>query len=232
MSDMRGSRVWWLVAGALAVVLAVLVGIAVWPRGGSSPSPTQPRTTAPPSQPASPSDPASPADPDPSEPEPTPSASSPASSGSEETWQTDPVWGGVPPKRLFMAMFERYGDAYDGLEFPERLGRFTRDPSRDKRQVGGAFATYDPPKSEHMGAGAVDLRITPLHGWAHEVEDGNPRQVRDAVCVDSRQGFVRCFVATEDAMITVEHLAAKGPGVDEEVVALLEGLVPFYGDRA
>ena len=218
---MRGSRVWWLVAGALAVVLAVLVGIAVWPRGGSSPSPTEPRTTAPPSQPASPAGPA------PSDPGPTPSAT-----GTEEAWQADPVWGGVPPKRLFRAMFERYGDAYDGLAFPERLGRFTRDPSRDKRQPGGAFATYDPPTSERLGAGAVDLRVTPLRGWAHEVQDGNPRQVRDAVCVDSRQGFVRCFVATEDAMITVEHLAAKGPGVDEEVVTLLEGLVPFYGNRA
>ncbi len=235
----RSRTAWYVVCGALLVVLLVLLGIAFWPRPASTAAPT-PSTTAPtPVQPSTPTPaptptptprpaqspkPAPAPSPTPAQPTTTPPVPDNLPAPILDNWdRTSSVWEGNPPPVVFKALFTNGDPGY----LPT-IGNYKILESHSFTTKAGILATY---VAEDGGdAWALNVETSPLRyaGTVNRFSDTHTDGF--AVCGQLREGRPACMAAAEDVFIWVRYQGGPGTKTYDDALNILGPAITHYAN--
>lgn len=234
----RSNTLWYAVIGALALILVVALGVALWPKSEATEATTTPAasttTDTPSEQPGEPSpeqDPSS-EEPPPTEPTseaPTSAETLPPDMPAPGTTQFDHelrVFGGFAPPVLFGPIFDGITDFDQGL--PESLGDYKLMPENVHPALGGVVATYKNPDGEELAL-TIDDSLGTYQGLT--THGKNLHHVGVATCAEPAPRVPDCAVAATDGALRIVAHAPAGKEADEDVEGYLREAVTHYASR-
>lgn len=225
----RSQGIWYALIGVLAVVLLIVGGIALWPKGDETANPDPTPSVTPASSepsattPVEPSEPTTPEPPSSEEPtQPVPSETGDLPAPALETWDREgEVWGGDPPPVVFQPLFR---DGHPG--FLQTFGEYTLVENRAYETSAMIIATYGRSGGRDNWVMTVETSALAYGSKVDRFKDLHPREF--AMCGQFVEGLPACMAAAEDAFVWVRYEGPADSKDYDEALALLRSTIEHY----